>query len=387
MITVAKKSLGLLLAALMVVTALVAMPTTAAQAASTSFTIASDSKTVTIGNLDYYQSRVRNLNLASLDTSSMVDRLNNESTELLVLQAGLVQKVGYDTIKSVVDEHNGAEETLVWLMTDVDALRDYVTGGTPNHSDYKKSLQVLSDLYTGSKTIECTATTGYGACGDKSSKTYYFKDDLNNTGSTQIVSGTNNNMTLGDVYRTLMIATSLTHDGKIGFWTGWSNNKSAEYSNAVDRYWVLRTLRSDYEKYKFDAATFDSLTVPEMRLITGAWITDRQLAWLNWYYRTNRYTSTNWTNQYFTYRFGWNYGKGEYYSSDNQQKWENKYHMTGWNDDDAMLADYDLNYGMVNGMKEHQPWIVFQEGGVCGAQAKTSQNLAAASGRPGIVVS
>lgn len=387
MITVAKKSLGLLLAALMVVTALVAMPTTAAQAASTSFTIASDGKTVTIGNLDYYQSRVRNLNLASLDTSSMVDRLNNESTELLVLQAGLVQKVGYDTIKSVVDEHNGAEETLVWLMTDVDALRDYVTGGTPNHSDYKKSLQVLSDLYTGSKTIECTATTGYGACGDKSSKTYYFKDDLNNTGSTQIVSGTNNNMTLGDVYRTLMIATSLTHDGKIGFWTGWSNNKSAEYSNAVDRYWVLRTLRSDYEKYKFDAATFDSLTVPEMRLITGAWITDRQLAWLNWYYRTNRYTSTNWTNQYFTYRFGWNYGKGEYYSSDNQQKWENKYHMAGWNDDDAMLADYDLNYGTVNGMKEHQPWIVFEEGGVCGSQAKTSQNLAAASGRPGIVVS
>lgn len=61
--------------------------------------------------------------------------------------------------------------------------------------------------------------------------------------------------------------------------------------------------------------------------------------------------------------------------------------MAGWNDDDAMLADYDLNYGTVNGMKEHQPWIVFQEGGVCGAQAKTSQNLAAASGRPGIVVS
>lgn len=389
MITVAKKSLGLLLAALMVVTALVAMPTTAAQAASTSFTITSDDKTVTIGNLDYYQSRVRELDLADLTTttSDMVNQLGKESTELLVLQAGLVQKVGYDTIKSVADRSDGAKETLVWLMTDVDALRDYVTGGTPNHSDYEESLQALSDLYTGSKTIECTATTGYDACDNESSKTYYFKDDLNDTGSTQIVSDTNNNTTLGDVYRTLMIATSLTHDGKIGFWTGWSNGKSAEYSNAVDRYWVLRTLRSDYKHYDFDAATFDSLTVPEMRLITGAWITDRQLAWLNWYYRDNKFTSTNWTEDYFTYQFGWNYGDSQYYSSDNQQKWEAEYKMASWNDDDAMLADYDLNYGTVNGMKEHQPWIVFEEGGVCGSQAKTSQNLAAASGRPGIVVS
>lgn len=185
MITVTKKSLGLLLAALMVVTALVAMPTMAAQAASTSFTIASDDKTVTIGNLDYYQSRIQDLNLASptTTTSDMVNQLGNESTELLVLQAGLVQKVGYDTIKSVVDDHNGAEETLVWLMTDVDALRDYVTGGTPNHSNYEKSLEVLSDLYTGSKTIKCTDTTEYTACDGESSKTYYFKDDLNDTGS------------------------------------------------------------------------------------------------------------------------------------------------------------------------------------------------------------
>lgn len=186
MIAVAKKSLGLLLAALMVVTALVAMPTTAVQAASTSFTIASDGKTVTIGNLDYYQSRVRELDLADLTTttSDMVNQLGNESTELLVLQAGLVQKVGYTTLLSVADRSDGAKETLVWLMTDVDALRDYVTGGTPNHSDYEESLQALSDLYTGSKTIECTATTGYDACDNESSKTYYFKDDLNDTGST-----------------------------------------------------------------------------------------------------------------------------------------------------------------------------------------------------------
>lgn len=179
-----------------------------------------------------------------------------------------------------------------------------------------------------------------------------------------------------------MIAISLTHDGQVAFFEA----SGTEGSNGFDRYWVLRTFRSNPNYYGFDAKNFDSLTVPEMRLLTGAWITDRQLAWLNWYYRTEGKKS-KYATSYFTYRSGYNYGDGQYYSEDNQQKWEDRYQMKGWNDNNAMLADYDLNYGLVNGQKERQPWIVFEEGGVCGSQAKLTQNLHAAAGYPGIVVS
>lgn len=167
MVALARKTLGVLLAALMVAATIVAIPgvSPAKAAGEEYFSISHSNTNVTVGNSEYYAKKLQDLGLGSSDASEITENLADDSTELLVLQAGLVQNVGYDTLKKVANSSEKAKETLVWLLTDLDALRDYVTGGKPTHSDYTKSLEVLTELYTGSKTITCNDTTGYAACG------------------------------------------------------------------------------------------------------------------------------------------------------------------------------------------------------------------------------
>lgn len=307
--------------------------------------------------------------------------LSNQQTKLLTLQRAFVAAVGYDKLQTIAAKDDNHAKTIKWLMTDLEALNMYVSFGEPNEVKYEKSLDALTKVYTGSKTIEGTV--------------YKFADDLNNT-----TASTKNGRTIGQVMKTLMISIAMTHDDRIYYWTVDSTNSgTVDNSKPEDRYWILRTFRMSPDKYKFSSNVFDTLNVAEMRMVTGAWISDRQLAWLNWYVRTKKpnqdYNNAGNTELYcgygwLTYTTGWSanngYSDNKFFNEENRTTYEEKYHLSTWNDDDPMLAEYDLPYGLQNGKKEHAPWIVFEKGGVCGAMSKTGQNVSAAFGRPSIVV-
>lgn len=180
------------------------------------YSVVDNDGNLSIGVLEDYQKEIRNRNLTT------ATQLSEESNQLLALRAGFVEQVGYDTIMEVAQNYEGGNETLNWLLTDVEALCDYVTSGSPNHNNCEKSLQALTDSCTGPKTVTNT---------DGTTITYYFKTNLANNEANMVDASTNNNTT-GDFYRTLMIAMSLTHDGRITYWN-WIGSATDE-STAVE---------------------------------------------------------------------------------------------------------------------------------------------------------
>ena len=353
----------------------IASPSISARADGTLPTASVVDGVLTIPTVDEYDAAIRSNGGGSIDLA------HGSETELLVMQRTLVNRIGHDDLISFANKDDDHVKAVEWLMSDSDALRDYVTSGTPAHGSYEKSIDALSAVYNGSKTI-----------GDI---TYNFVDDLENDTPSEYT-GRNGTLdeTIGDVMRRLMISISMTHDGEVNYWTAASGSERyVDSSNPVDRYWILRTFRMDDERYRFDSATFDSLTVPEMEIVTGQSISDSNLAWLNWYVRQHgNFSSGNLYCGYdylrYTSDFSKNggYSNSKYYLPENESAYDTKYEFETWNDDDPMMSEYDLHYGYVDGTKkEHAPWIVFEQGGVCGAMSKTGCNVSAAFGRPALV--
>ena len=353
----------------------IASPSISARADGTLPTASVVDGVLTIPTVDEYDAAIRS------NGGSGIDLARGSETELLVMQRTLIDRIGHDDLVSFANKDDDHVKAVGWLMSDSDALRDYVTSGTPAHGSYEKSIDALSAVYNGSKTI-----------GDI---TYNFVNDLENDTPSEYT-GRNGTLdeTIGDVMRRLMISISMTHDGEVNYWTAASGSERyVDSSNPVDRYWILRTFRMDDERYRFDSATFDSLTVPEMEIVTGQSISDSNLAWLNWYVRQHgNFSSGNLYCGYdylrYTSDFSKNggYSNSKYYLPENESAYDTKYEFETWNDDDPMMSEYDLHYGYVDGTKkEHAPWIVFEQGGVCGAMSKTGCNVSAAFGRPALV--
>lgn len=115
---------------------------------------------------------------------------------------------------------------------------------------------------------------------------------------------------------------------------------------------------------------FESLNVEEMRFVMNNIIDDEEIEWLNEY--TTEKNSRN-PYSYINYTFGYDYSRSQYYDPANYDKWNSKYN----------LSKYDITY------QKGYPklWIVFEEGGVCGALSKTGSNIWGSYGVPSSVVS
>ncbi len=274
------------------------------------------------------------------------EKLNEQSVdqeitgeyELTLLQREFVKNVGYNILQQFVKYSDDYYNVVSWLMNDVENLRIYIIGGEPD-GGYIESLRILSQLYS------------------------TYQDDLNNEEITE------NGTVLKDLYRRMMITLSLTHSTNCGLWAGGmtSNPDDPNNSNAVVRYEIYKKM---HQEGKLDNKIFESLNVEEMRFVMNNIIDDEEIEWLNAY--TTEKDSKN-PYSYITYTFGYDYSKSEYYDPENYDKWNQKYNLSDYN------ITYQTGYPKL--------WIVFEEGGVCGALSKTGSNIWGSYGVPSTVVS
>ena len=258
--------------------------------------------------------------------------------ELALLQREFVKNVGYEVLQQFVKYSNENYNAISWLMNDVDNLRLYIIGGEPD-GRYIESLKVLSQLYN------------------------TYKDDLKNEGITA------NGTVLKNLYRRMMISLSLTHSTDVGLWAGGMTNNPNDpnNSNAIVRYRIYKKM---HQEGMLDNEIFESLNVEEMRFVMNNIIDDEEIEWLNAY--TTENDSRN-PYSYIEYTFGYEYSKSEYYDPVNFERWNKKYNLSKYN------ITYQTGYPKL--------WIVFEEGGVCGALSKTGSNIWGSYGVPSSVVS
>ncbi|MCM1052947.1 MAG: NPCBM/NEW2 domain-containing protein [Ruminococcus sp.] len=266
---------------------------------------------------------------AILSKSSYQDLITTK--EMTLLQRKFVNNFGYDLLQGIAHLDNDRKETLEWIMNDYDALKYYITGGKPIGS-YMSSLNVLIKLYT------------------------TYKNDLKNN------TRTSNGIVLGDLYKRMMISLSLTHSANVCLWIGGN-----QCSDAVTRYDVYKKMQANNLLVN---KIFETLNIEEMRWVMNNLIDDEEIEWLNHHIR--RYNTNIDPYRYITYRFGYNYSLAKYYSAENYDTWNNKYH----------LSDYNITYQT----GKPKLWIVFEEGSVCGGLSKTGSNINACLGKPSGVI-
>ncbi len=259
--------------------------------------------------------------------------------ELTLLQREFVNNVGYDMLQALAKYKEEYKETIYWLMNDKETLKLYLIGGKPEGS-YANSIKVLSDLYT------------------------KYKTDLLNTSKTKY--GT----TLGELYRTMMLSLSLTESGNVYLWID-----GQKHSDAITRYEIYKKLHlhEGQDEELIDNKVFETLTVEEMRWVMNTVIDDEEIVWLNDFARNDKKGATG-PYSYIKYTFGYDYSLDKYYSAENYDKWNEKYH----------LSKYNITY------QKGQPklWIVFEEGSVCGGLSKTGSCIwGAYKGLPNTCVS
>lgn len=242
--------------------------------------------------------------------------------ELTLLQREFVKNVRYETLQALAKYSDEYKDTISWLMNDKETLRLYLAGGKPEGS-YLNSVKVLTRLYT------------------------TYKEDLFNDKTT------NYGTKYSDLYRKMILSLSLTASGKNYFFFD-----GTQVSDPVTRYQIYKDLHmhKGQDQELIQNQVFESLTVEEMRFVMNTIIDDEEIVWLNNYVRNDKNGATS-PYSYIKYTGGYDYTKDQYYSEENYDKWDEKYH----------LSQYNIPY-----QKGHPKlWIMFEEGAVCGGLSKT----------------
>ena len=68
----------------------------------------------------------------------------------------------------------------------------------------------------------------------------------------------------------------------------------------------------------------------EMRFVMNTIIDDEEIVWLNHYVRNDKNGATS-PYSYIKYTSGYEYTKDQYYSEENYDKWDEKYHLSKYN--------------------------------------------------------
>ena len=271
--------------------------------------------------------------------------LNNYELELM--QRKFIDTIGYGTLKNsflLGEYEQERRQMLNWLLNDSTALKDFVTGGTPNGGSYINALKILTKLYR------------------------LYSTDLNDT--TELFApeeGSTRNR--GDVYRTMMIAIALTNARDV---YGWVN--SGDILDPYTRYEAYKYtyLAQDYH-LRYDI--FENLCVEEMRYLMSSRINSEEIYWLN-AYATIKYLAKNSTIQYpsvysphshIKYGRDWNYASKGYYEEENFEQYNQKY----------MLEQFGVSLTTTPRL-----WMAMDGSQICWGISYLGTNFASAFGVP-----
>ncbi|MCH5172550.1 MAG: NPCBM/NEW2 domain-containing protein, partial [Erysipelotrichales bacterium] len=272
--------------------------------------------------------------VAEYDTEIKSQDINDISYyESTLLKREFVDRIGYDVLQGLIKYDNSYEEVIEWLVTDSSILKEFLLGGTPDGS-YVSTLKILNELY------------------------HTYQNDINTP-----------------LYRKMMITLALTHSQAVGTWvTGAPENPDdPNGSNALVRYSIYKNL---YETKKLDPL-FERSSVEELRFVMNNIISDEEIDWLYWCTQQQKAghfvgRTGDFMNPYTYVEYqGYDYSLPQYYDKEHYDEWNAKYH----------LSDFGIHYGYT------KLWIVFEQGGVCGAIAKTGSNIRGVYGIPSTVVS
>lgn len=290
-----------------------------------------------------------------LKNLSIEEQLNNK--ELILLQRELVDRVGYDMLQSLATLDNEYKDMLVWLMTDVDNIKLYLHGGEPTGS-YISSLKELKRLYSN------------------------FRDDFN------ITKISKHGNKVGDVYKKMAIALSLTHSSKVALWM--QPSEPSNQSDAVTRYGIFKKMYNENKFYVNDSIDitpwFETYKVEEMRFIMNNIIDDESILWLNDYTKKqiDAHPNQAWTyltpHPYMAYVWP-NYSNEVFHDPARKEYWDQKF--------DGVFSKYGVTY--TNGPNlVYKVWMNFRNefgtGAVCGGISKTGSNIRTVHGIPAAVI-
>ena len=350
--------------------------------------------------VDAYDTQIKALGSTQDVAGKITNGTLDASGRMLLMRRSLVQEAGYDKLAEWALKSGDNAKFLEWLLNESDVLEYYVTGGKPGGRDgghggsHVRSIQQLMDIAR------------------------KYEADLKS-----------DNAADAPVYRKMMVSAALGMCDVTRLWTG--DNPKAD---PVTRYGYIKTLRAHSEKYHFKKDIFDKLPIEQMRWIFENRIADQEIPWLanysNWFVghddatrkvykdgkpsdelmseqakegeRLNAYTYTEYTSAFNDYNDAVFYDAaqltqratgiedhGATYERQKAKKgesieggWQKKYRFEY---NDPNFQGLKLTNATDPAQKDTRLWMVFEKGGVCGAIAKTSENVSGVSGLPATV--
>ena len=305
--------------------------------------------------------------------------------ELVVLQRDFVNNATYDLLQNMATFNSSFNETIKWLMTDLDNLKLYIMGGKPD-GGYYKSMVELSRLYTN------------------------YKDDF--LISTSLNNKWDSSLTYGDLYKKMAISLSLTHSGTVRLWM---QNSAENQSDSVVRYAIYKFMHKNGRFKATDnvdiTPIFESLPVETMRFIMNNLIDDESILWLNDYVQSKIDAAPNSVGSLLTphpyISYVWpNYGSGVYYDEANKDYFNELFSVPNRENPEERIGLWDLTYTIPGGVdspeytlkvtrgtsdyKLYKVWMNFRNkfgtGAVCGGISKSGSNIRATHGIPATVI-
>ncbi len=311
----------------------------------------------------------------------------NPEYELLVLKRELISKAGNYALKKFLGESEINKNTYEWLTGDVNNLRLYILGGTPEGGSYYNSLTQLARLY------------------DEYKDDFIDTEVLNNKWYPQ--------MTYGDLYKKMAISLSLTHSQRVGLWM--QSGATENQSDALRRYAIYKYMHKNGKLKATESLDitpwFEALQVEEMRFIMNNAIDDEEILWLNTYVqdRLDQYKTTNYLTPHPYIAYVWpNYGNAIYYDEANKEYFNELFSVKDRenSEENKKIGLFDLSYTIPGGKntksyeisvtrgtaeyKLYKVWMnmrnKFGTGCVCGGISKTGSNIRATHGIPATVI-
>ena len=311
------------------------------------------------------------------------DLTTNKEYEKALLQREFINRVGNYALKRFLSESEANKQTYEWLTNDVNNLRLYILGGTPDGGSYYNSLTQLSRLY------------------DEYGSDFTNNELLNNKWYP--------NMTYGDLYKKMAITLSLTHTQRVGLWM--QSSVVENQSDALRRYAIYKYMHKNGKLKVNDNIDYtpwlEALEVEEMRFIMNNAIDDEEILWLNAYVqdKIDETGKTNWLTPHPHMAYVWpNYQNPVYYENDAyfNELFAAKKDKT----DENKTGLFDLVYTIPGGKsnptytisiskgrpdyKLYKVWMNFRNkfgtGAVCGGISKSGSNIRATHGIPATVI-
>lgn len=362
---------------------------------------------LTLGELD---GKIKQMGGAESVAKQVADKSLSMENQRVLLQRFFVERAGFDALNAFACTSQDHSDFLEWLLNDTEMLALYVTGGVPGgRGDFEaaKDANKRSELHVRALTQLMNLCRAYG-------------DDIR-----PVKQGDSKSEADRVVYRKMIVAAALGVGPHTHLW----ESNGHRPADPVKRYGIIKTFRQNHEHYRFYKELFDSLPVETMRWVFENRIADEELPWLVNYTLTfdngqpleegKRLDAYSYTYTDSKEGVHWRWDDETFYNRDDIENeamtllrpanpdykserveggWRAKYKFTY---DDPRFPNakpedpYYLSYDILTkeeiakrkseGKLPIRLWMVFQRGGVCGAMAKTYENLNGASGLPSTV--